>query len=74
MLIYEAKSLLCITTAWSYVLSKIPASRAASYLALIPVVALLISWLWLSETPVTSSLIGGGVVLLGVLLVNRRSS
>jgi drug/metabolite transporter (DMT)-like permease len=58
--------------AWSYVLSKISASQAGSYLALIPVVALLIAWLWLREVPTPISLLGGVIVLCGVMLVNRR--
>ncbi|MGH7998610.1 MAG: EamA family transporter, partial [Brasilonema sp.] len=58
--------------AWSYVLSRIPASRAGSYLALIPVVALLIAWLWLNETPALISLLGGAVVFSGVMLVNQH--
>ncbi|MBO1349686.1 MAG: DMT family transporter [Hormoscilla sp. GUM202] len=56
--------------AWSYVLSKIPASQAGSYLALIPVVATFIAWLWLHEVPTPFSLLGGGIVLCGVTLVN----
>lgn len=58
--------------AWSYVLSKIPAARAGSYLAFIPVVTLLLSWVWLREVPPLVSLLGGLVVLFGVVLVNRR--
>ena len=58
--------------AWSYVLSQIPAAKAGSYLALIPVAALLISWIWLKEIPALISLLGGSVVFLGVTLVNQR--
>jgi drug/metabolite transporter (DMT)-like permease len=59
--------------AWSYVLSRIPASRAGSFLAIIPLVALLIGWLLLGEVPPLVAMFGGAVVLTGVLLVNRQS-
>ncbi|MEO0984887.1 MAG: DMT family transporter [Cyanobacteria bacterium J06639_14] len=59
--------------AWSYVLSMIPASRAGSYLALVPVAALIIAWLWLREIPTPIALVGGVIVLCGVTLVNRRT-
>ncbi len=57
--------------AWSYVLSKLPASQAGSYLALIPVVSMFIAWLWLQEVPTLFSLLGGGIILCGVTLINR---
>ena len=57
--------------AWSYVLSKLPASQAGSYLALIPVVAMFIAWLWLHEVPTPFSLVGGAIVFCGVTLINR---
>jgi drug/metabolite transporter (DMT)-like permease len=58
--------------AWSYVLSKIPASQAASYLAFIPVAVLAIAWLWLSEMPNLVSMLGGTIIFVGALLVNLR--
>ena len=58
--------------AWSYVLSKMPAAQAGSYLSLIPVAALSIAWLWLREAPSLISLLGGILVFCGVLLVNRK--
>ena len=57
--------------AWSYVLSQIPASVAGSYLSIIPLVALAISWLWLGEIPSIIALGGGAVIFSGVVLVNK---
>lgn len=55
---------------WAYVLSRIPASLAASYLYLSPVLAILIAWLWLGEIPFILSLVGGSLTLAGVIIVN----
>jgi drug/metabolite transporter (DMT)-like permease len=57
---------------WAYVLSRIPAPRAASFLYLVPAFATLIAWVWLGEVPNVFSLIGGAFVLLGVIVVNTR--
>jgi drug/metabolite transporter (DMT)-like permease len=57
-------------TCWSYVLSRLPASRAGSFLYLIPAVAILIAWLWLGEFPDLFALFGGLLILAGVVLVN----
>ena len=55
---------------WGYVLSRMPAARAASYLYLIPIIATLTAWVWLGEAPGALSLFGGGLVLAGVAVVN----
>jgi drug/metabolite transporter (DMT)-like permease len=48
------------------------ASRAASFLYLIPPTAYLIAWLWLAEVPTLVSVVGGVVTLAGVPIVNTR--
>jgi drug/metabolite transporter (DMT)-like permease len=57
---------------WAYAMARIPASRAGSFLYMIPLVAMIISWLWLGELPTLLSLVGGLVVLTGVIVVNTR--
>jgi len=56
--------------AWSYALSRLPVSRAASFLYLVPPIATLLAWIWLGETPGSGALVGGAVALSGVVLVN----
>jgi len=57
---------------WAYLLSRLPASRAASLLYLVPPIAFLIAWLALGEEPELLSLLGGIPIVAGVALVNMR--
>lgn len=57
---------------WAYVLSRIPASMAGSYLYLSPVLTIIIAWIWLGEIPTILSLLGGFLALSGVIVVNIR--
>jgi drug/metabolite transporter (DMT)-like permease len=56
--------------AWSYALARLPVSRAASFLYLVPPIATGLAWAWLGEAPGAEALIGGAVALVGVILVN----
>lgn len=55
---------------WNVVLSKMPASRAASFLYLVPVLSTLIAVALLNEKPSALSLIGGCLALGGVMIIN----
>jgi drug/metabolite transporter (DMT)-like permease len=57
---------------YAYAMSRMDASAAVSFLYLIPVLAYLIGWAWLGETPTALSVIGGAVTLAGVVIVNRQ--
>ena len=58
--------------AWTYVLSRIPASNAVSFLYINPALAIFVAWLWLGEVPTVLSLSGGILAILGVVLVNTK--
>jgi drug/metabolite transporter (DMT)-like permease len=46
------------------------ASVATNFLYPLPVLAILIAWLWLDDIPSVLALLGGAVVIIGVMLVN----
>jgi drug/metabolite transporter (DMT)-like permease len=55
--------------AWAFVLSRRSAQEAGSFLYLVPVVSVIIAWVWLGEKPSALTLIGGALTLGGVVLV-----
>ncbi len=57
--------------AWTYALSKMPASYAASYLYFLPIVTTLLGFLFLAEVPAALSLVGGFIALAGAVVVGR---
>ncbi|MGQ9553330.1 MAG: DMT family transporter [Anaerolineae bacterium] len=57
---------------WAYALSRGPASKAASFLFLTPLLATTIAWFWLGEKPTWLALLGGLMALTGVILVNTH--
>jgi drug/metabolite transporter (DMT)-like permease len=57
-------------TAYAYAISHGPVNRISSFLYLVPVLAIGIAWVWLGEVPRMMSLLGGGVALAGVVIVN----
>jgi drug/metabolite transporter (DMT)-like permease len=54
--------------AWSFALSRAPASRISSFLYLQPIGAFIIAWLWLGEVPGAATLFGAALVIGGVVL------
>ena len=55
---------------YAYAFSRMAASRAASFLYVIPIMAYVIAWLWLGEVPTPLTVAGGAVTLTGVIIVN----
>ena len=57
---------------WAYALRRMSAGRLASLAYLIPVVAILLGWALLDETPPPLAAFGGALCLTGVYLARRR--
>jgi drug/metabolite transporter (DMT)-like permease len=55
---------------FAYALSKTAVTLVATYLYLVPVVSLALSWVVLGEVPSLLTVLGGGVVIGGIVLVN----
>ena len=56
---------------FAYVLSKISASRTGSYVFIVPVLTIIIAWIWLGEIPGIISLVGGSLAIVGVYLLQK---
>jgi drug/metabolite transporter (DMT)-like permease len=54
---------------WAFALSRSPASRVSTLLYLVPVVTIGIAYVWLAEVPAAVSVLGGGIAILGVVIV-----
>jgi terminal-alkyne amino-acid exporter len=59
---------------WAYASARVPVSFAASTLYAIPVVAALVAWAWLGETPAALAVAGGAVAIAGVALTARAGT
>jgi drug/metabolite transporter (DMT)-like permease len=59
---------------WAYALRRVSAGRLASLAYLIPVVAVLLGWALLGETPPWLAAAGGALCLAGVYLARRRDA
>ncbi|HXV56964.1 MAG TPA: DMT family transporter [Gaiellaceae bacterium] len=57
---------------WALALSRMPAGRLGSLAYLIPVVAILMGWAILSETPPALAAVGGALCVAGVAIARRR--
>jgi drug/metabolite transporter (DMT)-like permease len=57
-------------TMWAFSLSRVPASRLAVCMYLMPPITILITWLVQDEVPPIMALVGGAVAILGVVVVN----
>ncbi|MVA76087.1 EamA family transporter [Auraticoccus sp. F435] len=57
---------------WTYALSRTSAGRMAASSYVVPGIAVLLSWLFLAETPTAVALLGGAVSLAGVALTRLR--
>jgi drug/metabolite transporter (DMT)-like permease len=57
---------------WAFALNRMSAGRLGSVTYLAPVVAIVLGWAILSETPPALAVIGGGLCLVGVAIARRR--
>ncbi len=57
---------------WGYALARTTAGRMGATTYLVPPVVIVLSWLWLDETPPVAAIVGGAICLAGVVVSRRR--
>lgn len=55
---------------WAYAVARMPMAVSTSLLYLVPLVAVLIAWVWLAELPIPAEFFGGAVVIVGVATIS----
>ncbi|HEK1766284.1 TPA: DMT family transporter [Pseudomonas putida] len=55
---------------WGFSLSRLTVAVTTSFLYLVPLIAVVIGYVWLDELPLGIELAGGAVVLMGVIILN----
>lgn len=71
-IIYIGIAALIANVCWSKALSRIDASRSATFLYAIPVMTIIIGFVWLRELPSLVSCLGGAIILGGVIISNMK--
>jgi drug/metabolite transporter (DMT)-like permease len=59
---------------WSAALSKVEVSKASTFLYIIPVITIVIGYIWLHELPPLKSVFGGIIAILGVIIANIKGA
>src|SRR5262249_55251625 len=59
---------------FAYATKKLPAARVMSFLYLVPPLAMLLAWIYLSERPTLTSLLRGALAIPRVAIVNTAPS
>jgi len=61
-------------TTWAYALARTSAGRLGMTTYLVPMIAVLLGWLFLDETPAVLAYVGGVLCLVGVAISRHRSA
>jgi len=59
---------------WAYTLSKLPTTKAVTFLYIVPFITTVLSWWVLHELPSTMALSGGIIAMVGAVFVHLRRS